>query len=380
MLFSFPGFGSIHFFSLISVTLWTFLVGSILQGVVGTLNGVKKGRILLAFLGILSVIFFLAVFKYPFLNNLFFRDGFFPRLKTPGPIFFIGISYFSFKMMHFLVECYKRQISKLSLIDYFNYILFFPAFISGPINRYNHFCEQFNQQAKKSLKRDLINGGERIIHGLFKKFALVTLIYPYILISLKKPAGQLTAFEIAFGIYAYAFYFYFDFSGYSDMAIGSARLMGIELPENFNNPFLKRNIQQLWANWHISLTRWLSDYIYWPIVRKLRNIETFRKRHLLLSSISILITFIVCGMWHGETANFIIWGFYHGVGIACMNLYQSHKKKIKNKFLRRYFISKYSRTFGVIATFHFFVFGLLFFVFDLENIKILALRFLKFVF
>ncbi|MEM2146278.1 MAG: MBOAT family O-acyltransferase [Candidatus Jordarchaeaceae archaeon] len=379
MLFFFPGFGVTHFLLLVLATLWTYSIGYLLTTNRLFLSRYKKAKISLTFFSLFTVILFLAFFKYPFLKKALAQYQFFLNLKTTAFVPFVGISYFSFKMMHFLVDCYKQEVLSLNLVNYLNYILFFPSFISGPINRYNHFCRQFDSGASKSIKKDLSEGGERIIHGLFKKFVLVTLIYPYILSNIRKPIEQLSIFEIAYGLYAYAFYFYFDFSGYSDMAIGGARMMGIELPENFNNPFLKRNIQQLWANWHISLTRWLSDYIYWPIVRRLRNFDYFRKRHLLLSNLSILVTFTVCGMWHGETANFIVWGLYHGAGIACMNIYQSQKKKVKKKFLRQYFLSKYSRALGVVATFNFFVWGLLLFAFDLKSVVILILRFVHFL-
>ena len=132
------------------------------------------------------------------------------------------------------------------------------------------------------------------------------------------------------GLYAYAFYFYFDFAGYSDLAIGCARLTGIELPENFNNPFLKRNIRELWANWHMSLTTWLVDYIYWPLVRKFRGLEYFRRHPVLLSNLGMIITFIACGMWHGDTTHFILWGAYHGLGIAALTIYQREKRKVRS--------------------------------------------------
>jgi len=144
--------------------------------------------------------------------------------------------------------------------------------------------------------------------------------------------------------------------------------MGIELPENFNNPFMKKNIQQLWASWHMSLTRWLTDYIYWPLSRKLRNVDYLRKHPVFLSNISIIVTFIICGMWHGETFNFAVWGFYHGIGLATLNIYQKQKRKIKNGFLRSYFTSRYSQLAGVLCTFHFFVFGLLLFSCEMDEI------------
>jgi alginate O-acetyltransferase complex protein AlgI len=369
MLLALPRFNLITLLLLLIVSSVTFLIGYTLQQSI--LIKSKKERIFAAVIGIVGVIMFLSFFKYPFFQNLILKDKSIFRLGAPDFIFFIGISYFSFRMMHFIIESYKQKISTLNIVNYVNYILFFPAFISGPINRYNHFCEQFNPQTNTPLKDDLKNGIERIVHGLFKKIVLAGIIYPYILTNIGKPINEMTTYEVAYGIYAYTLYFYFDFAGYTDMAIGAARVLGIGLPENFNKPFLKRNIQQLWANWHISLTGWLTDYIYWPLVRKMRNIITLKKHPILLSNICILITFIVCGMWHGETLNFVLWGIYHGIGISVVNIYQNKKRKIKNEFLRKYFTSKYSQLVGIFATFNFFAIGLLLFALDINEVIML---------
>jgi alginate O-acetyltransferase complex protein AlgI len=284
----------------------------------------------------------------------------------------IGVSYFSFRMIHFLVESYRKKIRALAPFAYFDYIIFFPAFISGPINGYNHFIFQVCSPVSSKLGFDLRAGGERIVHGLFKKLVLAQLLYPNILSVQSDALSGMSFVKAALGLYAYALYFYFDFAGYTDLAIGCARLIGIELPENFNRPFLKRNIRELWTNWHMSLTSWLVDYIYWPIVRKLRNLEYFRHHPVFLSNLGMIITFIACGMWHGETANFILWGAYHGVGISCLTIYQREKRKARSPLLQKYFRSRISTVLGAILTFNFFAFGLSLFVLDIGKLRILA--------
>ncbi|HCS49564.1 MAG TPA: hypothetical protein DIW61_15475 [Candidatus Aminicenantes bacterium] len=281
------------------------------------------------------------------------------------------MSYFSFRMIHFLVEAYRGKIEGLDPLIYFDYIVFFPAFISGPINRYNHFASQLSHRIKSSPREDLSKGGERIVHGLFKKFVLAQILYPHILSTQPDTLAQLHPYEILLGLYAYALYFYFDFAGYSDLAIGCARILGIELPENFNNPFLKRNIRELWTNWHMSLTGWLVDYIYWPAVRKLRDRDYFRRHPVFLSNLGMIVTFIVCGMWHGEAAHFILWGVYHGVGISILTLYQREKRKIRQPALQRYFRSNISRVLGVFLTFNYFAVGLSLFVLDMAKVRLL---------
>lgn len=277
-------------------------------------------------------------------------------------------------MIHFVIESYQQKITKINFFNYFNYIFFFPGFISGPINRYNHFCEQFELQRNANLKNDLMHGSERIIHGLFKKFVLSSIVGPYTIINSTIPLLELHLGEIIISLYAYTLYFYFDFAGYSDIAIGCARMIGIELPENFNNPFFKKNLRQLWMNWHISLTSWLTDYIYWPITKKLRKYSYFKENPVFLSNISIVITFLVCGIWHGDTFNFVIWGLYHGFGLAGLNIYQKFKRKVKNKYLRQYFLSKYSEFIGCLITFNYFAFGIIFFSLDIKTIISLYLN------
>jgi alginate O-acetyltransferase complex protein AlgI len=370
MLLAIPGFGLAVLGLIIALSLLTYVIGAGLSGSSPGLPGIR--RKLAAAAGIAAVLAFLAFFKYWFIQGLFMPiDGPGGSAST-DMIRMIGVSYFSFRMIHFLVESYRKKIQDLDLLAYVDYIIFFPAFISGPINRYNHFASQVCSPTSSRLAADLRAGGERIVHGLFKKLVLAQLLYPHILPVRPDVLSGMGFFSAVLGLYAYALYFYFDFAGYTDLAIGCARLIGIELPENFNSPFLKRNIRELWTNWHMSLTSWLVDYIYWPIVRKFRGFDYFRRHPVFLSNLGMIITFIACGMWHGETANFILWGAYHGVGIACLTIYQRAKRKARSPLLQRYFRSKTSTVLGTILTFNFFALGLSLFVLDLEKLRILA--------
>ena len=372
MLLALPQFSLSKFFLLISVSFVIYFIGSFLNR--KEVASDKSKRFMIAFFAISTVIAMLSFFKYAFIQKFFRQEIFNQSFSASHYIFFIGISYSSFKMIHFLIEGYKQKLSKLRLIDFFNYIFFFTSFISGPINRYNHFVKQIAETNDTRLRADLKSGIERIIHGLFKKFVLCTILYPYASATMQGAVSELSGTEIFLGLYAHTLYFYFDFSGYTDIAIGTARILGINLPENFNYPFFKKNIQQLWANWHMTLTGWLTDYVYWPLSKKLRKFGFFKRRPVLLSNVSIIVTFIICGMWHGETFNFILWGAYHGVGLATLNVYQRQKRKISSPFMRNYFKSKYSEIVGIVGTFHFFVFGLILFSLKTEQIKNLLLR------
>jgi alginate O-acetyltransferase complex protein AlgI len=372
MILAVPQFSIKAYFAVVALSFFSFLIGYVLSTKSLVLNPLSRKGV--ALLGILGILVFLAFFKYHFLQD-FFMGG--QQSAPPAYLFLIGVSYFSFKMIHFVVESYRRKIENPDLRYYLNYILFFPSFISGPINRYAHFSVQLASPPKTSFSKDIVIGSERIIHGLFKKFVLVQLLYPHILGQQAKPLTQISFGEIIVGLYAYALYFYFDFSAYSDLAIGGARILGFELPENFNRPFLKKNIRELWMNWHISLTGWLVDYIYWPLVRKLRGLDFFRPRPVLLSNVGMIVTFIACGIWHGETLNFVIWGAYHGLGISIVNIYQREKRKVSSPILQRYFRSRVSAVLGTFLTFNFFTWGLLFFAYDFSNLKILISRVLS---
>jgi len=373
MLLALPGFKISTLIFLFFICVSFFAIGNFLNN--NSLINSKRSRVWVASFSIAAVIILLSFFKYSYLQELFSQNILEGKLAVGGYIFIIGISYLSFKMMHFLIESFKKNIKGINFLNFLNYIFFFSSFISGPINRYNQFSEQLSSILNNTLKEDLKAGSERIIHGLFKKIVLCTILYPYTLVNIKAGIADAGANKILLGLYAYTLFFYFDFSGYTDIALGSARIMGLALPENFNNPFMKKNIQQLWANWHMSLTGWLTDYIYWPLCKKLRKLDYMKKNPILLSNISIIVTFIICGMWHGETANFIIWGAYQGVGLAVLNIYQKYKRKVRNEAIKKYYQSKYSEWVGIIGTFHFFVFGILIFSLELGEIKMLVLRF-----
>jgi alginate O-acetyltransferase complex protein AlgI len=358
MLLALPQFNGVALLIYGGVAVVVHRIGLTLSdGLRGT---AARFRLPLAVLGVALVLFVLAVFKYPFLQALVIWDESPLGLGASGFIFLVGISYSSFKAIHFIIESFKGTIKHPRFLDFLNFLLFFPAFVSGPINRFGDFIGHSKRARLASWRGDLSQGMERIIHGLFKKFVITVLLFPYTVIGTKVPLGEMASWQILLCLYAYALYFYIDFSGYTDLAIGSARLLGFTLPENFNQPFLKKNLQQLWANWHMSLTGWLTDYVYWPLVRKLRSNERLRKHPLAISNLAILATFFLCGAWHGPTFNFILWGLYHGVGIAAVNGYQKWKRQVRHATALKYFASPLSHGLGAVLSFNFFALGLLF--------------------
>ena len=338
----------------------------------------EQRRLILTFIIVCLVVCILCYFKYSqfqWLINCSWQSigGAFTQISdgTNSHIFLLGVSYFSFKFIHFLVDCYNKKIVNLNLFTFINYILFFPSFFSGPINRYNTFAENIhNNNETESFSRN-VSGIKRIINGLFKKIVLANNLLPLSIASLDFSDPSVTPLQAISGIYAYMFYIYFDFSGYTDMAIGSAKLVGINLPENFNYPFLKRNIQQFWANWHMSLTNWLTDYIYWPLARKLRRFKRLKKMPVTNSNICIIITFMVCGLWHGDGITFFLWGTYHGIGLALLNVYKQIVKKYYSQRWRK-FVGSSRIAYGIstFITFNFVAFGFLIFHCDFPKLKL----------
>jgi len=314
---------------------------------------------------IVLIVTCLSYFKYGMVQSIL--KGAVGAAPT-GHVFLIGVSYFSFKFIHFLVECHQKKIEAPDFLTFLNYTFFFPAFFSGPINRYNAFAVNVSAMHAQ-WRKDAVVGGKRIINGLFKKIVLGDTLYRYSIAALD-PA-ELSGLQIAGATYIYMLHVYFNFSGYTDMAIGCGRLVGIELPENFNYPFFKRNIQKFWANWHMSLTTWLTDYIYWPLAKKFRNVASLRKRPVTISNISIIATFLVCGVWHGDGLNYIIWGAYHGLGLATLNGYTYLIKKYSNQAVKK-FVNTSPVAYGIslFITIQFVAFGFLLFACDLEKLKV----------
>lgn len=218
----------------------------------------------------------------------------------------LAVSFFTFQQISLLVDAYKGKIEKVSILDYLYYILFFPKMIAGPITRWNDLMPQTN--SRDTVKSSMLLAGLTVISiGLFKKVVLSGLFVRYADVGYSH-TETLTFIEAWVTTLSYTAQIYFDFSGYSDIAIGSALLLGILLPDNFNSPYKAVNIRDFWSRWHISLSTWLRDYVYIPLGGS--------RKGLPMTISNLLIIFLVSGAWHGSELNFIIWGLMHGVATA----------------------------------------------------------------
>jgi len=227
----------------------------------------------------------------------------------------IGISFFTFHEMSYLIDVYRKDKPPLKkFTDYAVYILFFPQLIAGPIIRFNEISDQIQNRSSNETIENRLIGFFRFVIGLSKKVLIANVVGQQADIIFSIPNADLSTLNCWIGAIAYTFQIYFDFSGYSDMAIGIARMMGFVFPENFNNPYISKNITEFWTRWHMTLGRWMRDYLYIPLGGN--RVKTKARLYFNLS-----IVFIISGFWHGAAWNFIFWGVFHGVFLILDRLF-----------------------------------------------------------
>jgi alginate O-acetyltransferase complex protein AlgI len=228
----------------------------------------------------------------------------------------LGISFITFHQLSYLIDIYRGDDPPMrSLWNYALFILYFPQLISGPIIRLHEMSDQIKDRGQQYNVDNQLLGFVRFITGLSKKVLIANVLGAEADRIFAMTGVELTTPLAWIGILAYTFQIYFDFSGYSDMAIGLARMMGFIFPENFNNPYISQSITEFWRRWHMTLSAWLRDYLFTPLSLSMRR---WRIAGLI---ISLLLTFTLCGMWHKPGWNFIIWGAYHGTLLIADRLF-----------------------------------------------------------
>ncbi|MGH8558122.1 MAG: MBOAT family O-acyltransferase [Methylococcales bacterium] len=225
-------------------------------------------------------------------------------LSAPSVTLPLGISFFTFHAISYIVDIYRRQAAALrNPLDMGLYISFFPQLVAGPIIRYHDIAEQITKRTN-TLAR-FASGIERFCYGLAKKVLIANTLGQVADEAFGIPASFLSFQAAWLGILCYTLQIYFDFSGYSDMAIGLGRMFGFELTENFNYPYIARSVREFWRRWHLSLSTWFRDYLYIPLGG---NRGTTWKIYFNLFAV-----FLLCGLWHGASWNFVFWGGFHGI-------------------------------------------------------------------
>jgi membrane protein involved in D-alanine export len=235
----------------------------------------------------------------------------------------IGISYITFRTVQMIVD--QKNYGTLSFIEFVSFLTFPPSLLAGPIDRSYRFKSDMDAGYSNLTHNQLFDGWNVFIVGVLFKFVFAELINLHWLSNTNTESTQFI--DMANNAYAYSVYFYFDFAGYSAMAVGIGKMLGINIPVNFNKPFLAQNPQDFWRRFHITLGSWLTDYIFKPMYKHLHRYKILKGRRLLIQNLSIIATFLLMGMWNGLQINYIVSGLLFGLFSATHNAYTSYIKK-----------------------------------------------------
>lgn len=350
-------FGGDHykqFFSFLLYLIWQTIV------VFAYKNYRKKANsIAIFFLAIIVSLLPLILVKIAPLN---------PTNPTLNLFGFLGISYLTFKSIGMIIEMRDGVLTDFSLRDFVRFLMFFPTFSSGPIDRFRRFNEEYKQLPDHNEYLKMLNKAVMyIMLGFLYKH-----IISYCLGSLMLPivenkalgVGGFVNIETILVMYIYGLNLFFDFAGYSMFAIAISYLMGIKTPENFHLPFLSSSLKEFWNRWHMTLSFWFRDFIFMRLVHFLIQHKVFKNRNVT-SSVAYIINMLVMGFWHGLTWYYIAYGLFHGVGLVINDAWIRKKKEInrnrKKQGLSPLFQSKAFHIFCIVVTFHVVMFSLLLF-------------------
>jgi alginate O-acetyltransferase complex protein AlgI len=310
----------------------------------------RKKAILIG--GIALNLLLLAYFKYAYFGWGILQSvsgGRLPNL-TLEIILPLGISFFAFEFIHYIVDVYKGGKPVCGFLDFALFASFFPTQIAGPIKRYQDFIPQLSKQTKFNISM-LDDGLNEIVFGLFKKVVIADNLSAVVQTAFSRP-DLLTGTDLWLATYAFAFQIYFDFSGYTDIARGSARLLGFSVPPNFALPYLATSISDFWHRWHISLSTWLRDYLFIPLGGSKGKSKWFAWRNLM-------ITMVLGGLWHGASMHFVVWGAYQGIMLIAHKIFKEATDRIPALVSAKK--SLLGRAAAVVLTFHIVCIGWVFF-------------------
>lgn len=328
----------------LSLILFSTLLDFYLGKALGKSNSKKRSKSLL-WTSLLVNLGFLGIFKY---FNFFIDSwveawgglGVDLELSTLSIILPVGISFYTFQTLSYTIDVYRKELQPThSLLNFAAYVAFFPQLVAGPIERATRLLPQF-RQARTFSYQVAKSGVYLIIWGLFKKVVIADNCAFFVNQIFDNPDNFSSA-ELGLGAVLFAFQIYGDFSGYSDIAIGTARLFGFQLMTNFAFPYFSRDIAEFWRRWHISLSTWFRDYLYIPLggSRVRRSLQVR----------NVLIIFLVSGFWHGANWTFIIWGALHALFFLPLLFFKLNRKYLENDALQFQQILKIGFTFTIVC-------------------------------
>ena len=272
-------------------------------------KSIGRRRLIFLVVSLLANILLLCFFKYfNFLNqNLVSLFSFMGKDFHPlslNIILPIGLSFHTFQSMSYTIEVYRGNQKAERHLGYFaNYVLFFPQMVAGPIERYDRLGDELKVE-RKPLYQNFSDGFKLVLFGLFIKMTIADNIAPYVNQIYLEPL-KFNSMEVIMAVFLFSFQIYADFFGYSAIAIGCARLLGINIMDNFKTPYLAKSVSEFWSRWHISLSTWFRDYLYIPLGGN--------RGKLLRWTLNVLVVFTISGLWHGASWTFVVWGVLHGV-------------------------------------------------------------------
>ena len=318
----FYAYGNKDFLAILIIAILTNYILTIVMSMV--VNSV--GRRLLLILIVLANIGLLFVFKYMNLFVSFFSKG----LYTTNIILPLGISFYSFQVISYVVDVYNEKVDPCTnVIEFALYILLFPQLIAGPIVRYQTIKEQF--EYREINLQTTVLGIERFMLGFVKKMIFANVLGEVADNTFFYISEMNLGFFLSFlGIFCYTLQVYFDFSAYSDMAIGLSKIFGFDIPENFNSPFIASSLSNFWRRWHISLSSFFRDYVYIPLGGS--------KHGLIRTLFCIFVVFSLSGFWHGAKFNYLFWGIYNAIILILERIFEKKLEDIP-KAIRTIFVN-----------------------------------------
>ncbi|MGB0870304.1 MAG: MBOAT family O-acyltransferase [Flavobacteriales bacterium] len=312
----------------------------------------KKKRFML--LSVALNLGFLMYFKY--FN--FFVDSFIEAMTSVGVdlnwslakiILPVGISFYTFQTLSYTIDIYRGNLKAANNpINFFAFVSFFPQLVAGPIERAADLLPQFSVKRKLSYQEG-VNALRQILYGFFKKVVIADNIATQV-DYIYQNYEVMSSVDLGLGAIFFTVQIYCDFSGYSDIAIGTAKLLGFELKPNFNFPFYSANMTEFWRKWHISLSSWIKDYLFTPLAIQFRNLEAKGV------ALAIGLAFTLNGFWHGAAWTFLVWGFIHGVVLSFESLTKKKRKKLKKKVNKKLYMQL-----SVVLTFVYWTLSLIMF-------------------
>ena len=269
-------------------------------------------------------------------------------LAQGNEIIWVGYSYFAFRLIHVLVDARKHGFVEVELPRFLGYLFFFPALLAGPIMRIADYSKAILEE-RNELRTDVYSAFERIATGLFQKFILADLL-AIISINQQLAAHVNTTGWMWFFVLMFTFRIYFDFSGYSHIAIGTAYLLGIRLPENFDHPLRSPTVTIFWNKWHVTLTQWFRTYYFNPFTRFLKKNFSAINQNLIMGFMQIS-TMVLIGLWHGISWNFVLWGLWIGLGLFVQNTVTNRYMKNNSDGKPFWQVSRFAKAVSTVATF-----------------------------